>query len=403
MRNEDIREIRAWLIERGLAGASETELLHGFCERCALAGHGICTAATVIDTLHPIWEGRAFFWRNDGKAEETIIEYVGSREGESAENWRRSVFHHLLTTGEDELRRKFWLGESADFFGWEDLEKDGHTECLAFLHRFPREGVIGQMDAVYSHWGTRGTEGFVEEDCAALRELVPTFALAMKCSSLSRIIGTLAEVYLGRDAGQRVLSGRISRGVADQIRAVLWFSDLKGYTAISDGVEPGEVIPLLDDYADAVISAIHGAGGDVMKLIGDGVLAIFQTDDAARACGDALRAAADMRRRVAELNERRARDGRPTTIVRLGLHLGDVFYGNIGSDERLDFTVVGPAVNEVSRIVAMGLSVDRDFLVSETFVAALPEEERGRFVSVGRFALRGVRKAQELFTPEPEN
>jgi len=403
MRNEDIEDIRAWLVERGLAGATETELLDGFCERCARAGHGLCTAATVIDTLHPIWEGRAFFWRHDGSEERATVEYESSRDGEGAENWRRSAFHHLVKTGQGELRRRFCQGEAADFYGLDDLQKEGHTDCLAFVQRFPREGAIGEMDAVYSHWSTRHPEGFAEDDCAALRQLVPSFALAMKCSSLSRIIGTLAEVYLGRDAGQRVLSGRISRGVADQIRAVLWFSDLKGYTAISDGVEPNEIIPLLDDYADAVISAIHGAGGDVMKLIGDGVLAIFQTDDPAKACHDALQAAADMRRRVAELNRARASEGRPTTIVRLGLHIGDVFYGNIGSDERLDFTVVGPAVNEVSRIVAMGLSVDRDFLVSEAFVAALPEAERGRFVSVGRFALRGVRRAQELLTPEPEN
>ena len=217
----------------------------------------------------------------------------------------------------------------------------------------------------------------------------------LKCVSLSRIAETLVEVYLGKDAGRRVLQGRISRGTAERINAVLWFSDLRGYTSLADSIEPAEVIPLLNDYAEVVISAVHEAGGDVLKLIGDGVLAIFQTTDAA---AGALRAAREMKRRVAELSARRQAEGRPVTTVRLGLHVGDVFYGNIGSDERLDFTVVGPAVNEVSRIVSMCRSVDRDLLASAEFVAATPAADQARFASVGRFALRGVRRAQELFT-----
>jgi adenylate cyclase len=193
-----------------------------------------------------------------------------------------------------------------------------------------------------------------------------------------------------------VLRGRISRGTAERIHAVLWFSDLRGYTSLADSIDPGEVIPLLNDYAEVVISAVHEAGGDVLKLIGDGVLAIFQATDAAAA--SALGAAQEMKRRLAELNARRQAEGRPVTTVRLGLHVGDVFYGNIGSNERLDFTVIGPAVNEVSRIVSMCRSVDRDLLASAEFVAATSAAERTRFASVGRFALRGVRRAQELFT-----
>src|SRR5207253_3977288 len=134
--------------------------------------------------------------------------------------------------------------------------------------------------------------------------LVPLLALAIKCVSLARIARTLVEVYLGHDAGERVLSGRISRGVADRIKAVIWFSDLRGYTKITDTAPPDEIIPLLNDYAAAVISAIHEAGGDVLKLIGDGTLAIFKADDPADACRSALRAEADLRRRVRALKAR---------------------------------------------------------------------------------------------------
>jgi adenylate cyclase len=195
-----------------------------------------------------------------------------------------------------------------------------------------------------------------------------------------------------------VLSGRILRGVAEWINTALWYSDLRGYTAITDSAAPQEIIPLLNDYAEAVISAVHDAGGDVLKLIGDAVLAVFNADDPAQACRKALRAEAKLRARVAELNRRRAAEGRPVTSVYLGLHVGDAFYGNIGSAERLDFTVVGPAVNEVSRIASMCRSADRPVLASAAFAAATPAPERGTLVSVGRYALRGVGKPQELFT-----
>src|SRR6516164_9286321 len=202
--------------------------------------------------------------------------------------------------------------------------------------------------------------------------------------------GTLMETYLGRDAGQRVLGGRILRGVADRIDAVVWFSDLRGYTA------PEQAIPLLNDYADAIVSAIHEHGGDVLKLIGDGILAIFTAEDRTHACDAALSAAIAARERIDELKRRRAADGKPITEMYLGLHVGEVFYGNVGSRERLDFTVIGPAVNEASRIAAMCRSVDQPVLMSLAF-AEVGNIKR-RLVSVGRYALRGVAHAQELFT-----
>lgn len=222
----------------------------------------------------------------------------------------------------------------------------------------------------------------------------------IKCVSLQRIAGTLVETYLGRDAGRRVLSGRINRGVADRVKAVLWWSDLRGFTHISDTAAPEQIIPLLNDYAEAVISAIHEAGGDVLKLIGDATLATFDATDPTVACRAALDAEAVARARVSAVNHRRAAEGLPVTEIYLALHLGEVFYGNIGSHERLDFTVIGPAVNMVNRIATMCRSAERDVLFSSAFVAALPEA-RPDVVSVGRYALRGFAEAEELFTLVP--
>ncbi len=183
---------------------------------------------------------------------------------------------------------------------------------------------------------------------------------------------------------------------------MLWFSDLRGSTAISENLTPGEIIPFLNDYAQAAIDAIHDEGGDVLKLMGDGVLAMFTNEDTMLAKRAALRAEHRFRRNMTSLNTRRGGDGRPTTSAYVGLHVGEVLYGNIGSEDRLDFTVVGPAVNEVSRIASMCRSVDRELLVSSDFCAGLDATQWGYLISTGRFALRGIGRAQDLYTLDPD-
>jgi adenylate cyclase len=258
------------------------------------------------------------------------------------------------------------------------------------------------MDCFYSYWTTRRDDGFGEQDMAALRDLVPVLGLAIKSAAHADIARTLGRVYLGRDAADQVLSGKITRGVTEKIKAVLWFSDMRGSTAISESLSPDEIIPFLNDYAQASIDAIHEAGGEVLKLIGDGVLAMFTDQNVAVAKRAALRAEFQFRRNLNALNARRAAAGRPTTTAYVGLHIGHVFYGNIGSEDRLDFTVVGPAVNEVSRIASMCSSVDRELLMSSAFGASLDATGRKYLVSTGRFALRGIGQAQDLYTLDPD-
>ena len=392
-----------WIVRRSLDGLDEGQLLREFCEKCREAGLMVSRALSFIDTLHPVHEGRIYRWRDDSVEEEAATDYARTDQGgPAAESWQRSPFFHLLQTGEEELRRRIGFGEEPDFSVIQEMKDLGHTDYIVFIHRFAGDTKIGDMDGVYSAWSTRHSEGFSDANVVALRRLVPALALAIKSAALARIADTLVRVYLGRDAGRRVLEGSIQRGVADRVEAALWFSDLRSYTAITDTAKPSEIIPLLNDYAEAVITSIHEAGGDVLKLIGDGTLAVFRADDPAEACRCALRAEENLRARMKELNERRRAAEQPVTTAYIGLHIGEVFYGNIGSFDRLDFTVVGPAVNETSRIASMCRSVDRPVLVSSTFADALPADERARLVSVGRFALRGVGKAQDLFTIDPE-
>jgi adenylate cyclase len=390
--------LSAWVTEAGLIGRSESELMAGFCRRITEAGVPLARALVILDTLHPIYEGRALLWRSDIPETGEVREYGRTNEGEAAENWRRSVFFHLLQSGETMLRRRLAAGEPVDFLSFRQARDEGMTDYLALIHRFADEGVIGEMDCVYSSWASDAPGGFDDADVLALQRLAPFLNLAVKSAALAHMAGTLAETYLGRDAGRRVMSGRIIRGVAEKIGAVLWQSDLRSYTQISEAVAPEEIIPFLNDYADVVVSAIHGHGGDVLKLIGDGTLAIFAGEDRERA---SLAAAARLRKDAEKLTRTRLEAGLPVTQVYLALHIGDVFYGNVGSKDRLDFTVIGPAVNEVSRILAMSRSVEQDVLLSSAFAAALGPELRASLVSVGRYALRGVAQPQELFTLEP--
>ena len=390
-----------WLVSQGLTGLPENDLIRGFCERCRVSGLDLSRGLVFIDTLHPIFEGRGFRWNDTETNESDVFEYGSTSQGEAAQNWRRSTFYHMLEHGRDELRIDLADCATLDFSMIDDLAAKGHRHFIAFVHRFGEAGTIGEMDCFYSYWLTRRADGFSEQGLSALRDLVPVLGLAIKSAAQVEIARTLGRVYLGRDPGEQVLRGRISRGVTERINAALWFSDLRGSTAISENLTPDEIIPFLNDYAQAAIDAIHDEGGDVLKLIGDGVLAKFAREDMTSAKRAALRAEHRFRRNMASLNARRAGEGRPITSAYVGLHVGEVFYGNIGSEDRLDFTVVGPAVNEVSRIASMCRSVDRELLASADFCTGLDAAGRGYLVSTGRFALRGIGRAQDLYTLDP--
>jgi len=249
-------ELAAWVTEAGLIGRSESELMVGFCRRVADAGVPLARAIVILDTLHPIYEGRAFRWRADLADESEVIDYGRTNEGEAAESWRRSPFYHLLQSGGTLLRRRLAAGEPVDFSSVAQARDEGMTDYLALIRRFAAEGVIGEMDCVYSSWATDAADGFNDGAVLALQRLAPFLKLAVKSAALARMAETLAQTYLGRDAGRRVMSGRIVRGVAEKIGAVLWYSDLHGYTEISDNSPPEQIIPLLNDYAEAVVSAV---------------------------------------------------------------------------------------------------------------------------------------------------
>ncbi|MCC7049014.1 MAG: adenylate/guanylate cyclase domain-containing protein [Alphaproteobacteria bacterium] len=390
-----ILELQEWLIAGALDGADEAGLLQGVCDRLVAAGMELWRGTAAIDSLHPTVEGHFYEWRRS-KGKAGGQEYARSEVAD--DKWLLSPFHHLLQSGQRRLRRR--RGDDyrqGEFPILDDLFAEGVTDYLAYVVPFTDVARAGDADALSSSWCSDRPEGFTDEQMAVLDRIVPTLALALRNRSIARSANNLVQVYLGRDAGTRVLHGQIERGKTESIRAVVWYSDLAGFTRIADTAPEDQIVPLLNDYADCQVRAIHRQRGQVLKFVGDGLLAIFRGGDDADACHRALDAASDAFKRLEEVNQARAGKTLPTTRFYLGLHLGTVLYGNIGSHDRLDFTVVGQAVNEASRIQALCKSLDRNVILSAAFAKAATRSDN-RLLSLGRYGLRGVRQAQELFT-----
>jgi adenylate cyclase len=393
-------DLIGWLVQHGLEDAREAPLLAGFCEQLDQGGLPIARAAMGAGLLHPVFGARLHVWnRGKGVDAETIPR---ERSPAETEEWLASPFHTILTDKLGELRRRLDASYARGEFPMLDrFQAEGITDYVALAVRFAPGSTLGTLEGILCSFQTERPGGFTDNQLDLLRRLVRPLALAYKAIASVHTGRTLMATYLGRDAGERVLSGAIDRGRAETLDCVLWYSDLQGFTRIADTVEPDEVLTLLNDYAECVVNVIHDHGGQVLKFMGDGILAMFPLDEGGVACARALDAATRARLDLQALNGRRTGAGRPVTGFYLALHVGDVLYGNIGSRDRLDFTVVGPTVNEAARMEAMCRSLDQWLIVSAAFAEAAGETRR-RLVSLGRYALRGVRKPEELYTLDPE-
>lgn len=402
------RELTGWLLRHGLVDDNEAALIDGFCARLLSSGVPLRRAAFGADLLHPVFEARGYVWRRGQPLQRD--DFSRDAFGTATDDWLRSPFYRLLHPDAtmprrefvNELRRRLDATyERGEFPLLDQMQDEGLTDYLGLAVRFGAEAADPDLQhGLLCSWATDARGGFTEQQVELLRRLAPALGLAYRALNSLETGRTLMATYLGADAGRRVLDGAIERGKAETVNAVIWYSDLQGFTRIADTLPREQLLELLNDYADAVVTAVHGHGGQVLKFIGDGILAMFPVDGTAEACVKALDAAVWLRRKLDRLNARRAAAGRPVTSLYLGLHVGEVLYGNIGSHERLDFTVVGPAVNEVARIEAMCRSLDQQVIVSAAFAAACGPA-LDHLVSLGRYALRGVRKPQALYTLDP--
>ena len=279
------------------------------------------------------------------------------------------------------------------------LKERGGTDYFALICRYSGDTNPGPIGGLPSAWVTDRPGGWRQDEIDTIREVATVLTAAIKGKLYEQIGRDLLTTYLGSDAGRRVLEGSIDRGMVETIRAVIWYSDLAGFTRLAETLPKEDLIGLLNDYFEIMVDVVHAHDGHVLKFLGDGLLAIFRLDEMSDVCGIALDAAEEAINRLITLSDARASTGQPVVGMTMALHLGDLQYGNFGGLDRLDFTAIGPAVNETARIEALCRTLDQTILVSSTFHKAA-EICQGRLVSLGRYALRGVSRPDELFTLE---
>ena len=397
-----IIELHVWAVRQGLLGAAACELFDGFCQRLVEAGLPLWRAYAAMRTLHPQWGGYGYTWQRELNA----IEPAQYGRGDGP-NWLTSPFAYLLDQaragGEEHnpwrhLRRHLTGREAQlDFPVLEELARAGGTDYFAQIVRFGPEGDASRGTGIAYSFATDRREGFGEDDLTLLRSVLPALSLAMMAHAGHTIASGLLEAYLGSDAGRRVHAGAVERGSVESIRAALWFADMRGFTKLADSTPGLEIIELLDEVFEALTAPLRSRGGQVLKFMGDGMLAVFPlpAETQAETCRQAMDAAREAMHTMERVNRARAEALRPVAEVDLALHIGEVLYGNVGAADRLDFTVIGPAVNEAARIETLCEPLGRKVLVSAEFAAAAGS--CNGLQPLGHHWLRGVREPRAVY------
>ena len=398
-------ELIGWLADAGLRNLPFEQIVDGFSRRLNEMGVSVVRTFVGMNTLHSMLRARSLIWdRMSGPS----VKYELDHERFNDPFVQQSPFARILREGIGEERRRLTdrgsLGEETALF--EELRSAGMTEWFGVVFPFgdlsPHLRGASETARKDQLWlvcslTTDQAEGYRNADLATLRHVLPVFAVTIKAATMRSIGQGLLATYLGNDPANRVLSGTVLRGEVQAIEAVLFYADLRGFTELADTMSGEDLLATLDVYLDCMARPVVARGGEILKFMGDGLLAAFDANDANRAevCATALDAAEEAVASVDALNATRHAVGQRFAGLDIALHVGEVLYGNVGIDERLDFTVIGPAVNEASRIELMCKSVGQNILASAQFVQA--KRSRDRLVSVGRHQLRGVRGETELF------
>ena len=385
MNATELQSVTDWLIDGARSATSPPRLMAETCERLVAAGLPLWRVAVFVRTLHPDIYGRAFFWR---PGEEVVVNPAGFEVADSPE-YRRSPLAIMYDTGR-EVRYRLDDPESRRFPLFDDMRGEGVTDYIALPLLFIDGSIHG------SSWTTKQPGGFGDDELAALRTIVRPLTRIIEIVNVRRTFLSLLDNYVGNSAGERIMGGQIRRGHADTMHAAIWLSDLRGFTALSDRLPAETVVDILNHYFDCQVSAIRAHGGEVLKFMGDGLLAVFPIaeadDDSRRVCTQVLEAARESRASVAALNYP---IGETVERFRFGvaLHVGKILYGNIGGGNRLDFTCIGPAVNLAARLEKIAGRLNRTIVASEGFAGICA----GGWAELGEFPIAGFTKAERVY------
>lgn len=375
-------EILHWLLTA--APTDVGPLVSGFAERLVAAKIPVDRLNLSLGLMHPEVLSRVAIWTPEG-----CVVRINPRIALTQGRFLDSPVAVILAGGGPIRRRLVGPTAQFDYPVCRELAAEGFTDYAARGLRFS-DGRHGPLTLA-----TRCPEGFTDEQLASLDALCPALALRLELVSAHITTRSLLEVYLGANAARRVLAGEFLRGSGTSLRAAVWTCDLRGFTGLSDRLPALEVTRLLDAYFERVVDAVTRHGGEVLKFIGDAILAVFPADeDPGPACARALAAA---RLAVTSIEQSNASRSEPLAIG-VALHLGEVFYGNIGGSGRLDFTVIGAAVNEVCRLEPLCKTLGAPIILSELFRDHLADDD---LVDLGEHPLRGVRRPQRVFGAAP--
>ncbi|MFN4089968.1 MAG: adenylate/guanylate cyclase domain-containing protein [Alphaproteobacteria bacterium] len=376
-----------WVLREGRLLPTGREFIGALAARLREAGVPVDRATVNLKALHPQLLAYSYYWQHDeGPAVEESVERTEAID----RLYRASPFYRIYEHGETIRRRLTGPDARIDFPILEDLVAEGYTDYYCV----PLPFVRGEPQA--ATWATKRPGGFSDDCVATIEALMPVLGLVFELYAARRLTATLLDTYLGHRTGEQVLQGRIRRGDGETISAVLWYCDIRGFTAVSEHQPRDAVIDMLNDFFGCVGSAVERHGGEVVKFVGDGMLAIFPVDGAGCAdrVAEALDAAVAAIEALRAVQERRDQAGEPPFGFGIALHLGEVMYGNIGSPTRLDFTVIGPAVNLAVRLEEVNKALGLPLIVSAALAAHAPHP----LLPLGRFRLRGLSQEQEGFT-----
>lgn len=392
--------LKQWLASQALAATPASRIATHVATELSALGLPLLRCHVGMSALHPQVESIGVTWTRDGADD---VEEFGH--GSFAAIATTSPFHEAVLSAQRAARAgasgdlpmtryRLERGEGLHFSLLARFRAAGATDYVCFVAVFGTEGTFdGPLSGTAVSFTTDRPGGFRDDEIAVLADVMPPLATALRVAAHVTTTRSLLEIYLGRDVGRRVLRGEIRRGVVETITAAILVGDLRGFTTLADTMPGANLVEMLDEHLDALVAAIEERGGQVLKFLGDGLLATFSTADPRRDCADALAAAVDALGRIDAIRRRGAAGH---AALDLALHAGDVLYGNVGSDRRLDFTVVGPAVNEAARLELLCSTLDVPLVASERFVRQLGAPER--FRSLGTHALRGVREPAAVFT-----
>jgi adenylate cyclase len=385
MNEAELQNINIWLMNGARSGPTPAGFYKQTCERLVAAGIPLSQGNAFVQTLHPDVLGRSFTWQPGTEVAVTEVTFDAP---DSAE-FKSSPLAILLASGH-EVRYRLGDPESRRVAFFDGLRAGGLTDYIAIPLLFT-DGTVHATS-----WFTKAEGGFTDDHLAGLRFVTPALTRVAEIHAMRRTAAALLDTYVGNSAGERILAGDIRRGHSEAMRAAIWLSDLRGFTSLSDRLPAEIVVDILNRYFDCQVPAIRAHGGEILKFMGDGLLAVFPIakdgGDLGEVCGRVLEASREARALVDAMHYP---GGDVVEQFRFGLalHVGDILFGNIGGVNRLDFTCIGPSVNLAARLEKVASSLHRTVVASAAFAGV----SRHHWLDLGEFSVAGFSKAQRVF------